>query len=452
VKLKDTLERIKSKDCSIQIFGLGYVGFPLSVRLAKSGFSVIGIDTDQKKIESLKNKILLGSQMTLKNEFLESVQVGKFVPSVNPIKSEKPNIAIICVPTPISDDNKDSNVYVNLAVERFLEVSKPGDVLILESSVDIGTTDEIKQKVESKGFHVGEDFGISFCPERIDPLNKKWKLENIPRIIYSSDDTTFQISEFVYKNVNNSNLTRVKSSKTAELVKSFENSFRLVNISLVNELAILCDKLGINVREVIDAASTKPFGFMPFYPGAGAGGHCIPKDSRFLLDSAKKIGLKFDSIEKAVTINSMIPKYIVKSIENTLSELKLKKSVIVCGLSYKPDIEDMRDSPGFRILKELESGGFKATVYDPYFKNELREKYLIENNIQNQDFDKIDDLSDKSINGFNCLCLVQNHSKNKLRIEEIYKNSLIPMIYDCQNGVEFDLNSKTVLKSLGGYN
>jgi len=452
MKLKDTLEKIKSKDCSIQIFGLGYVGFPLSVRLATSGFNVIGIDTDQKKIESLKNNVLLGSQLTLKNEFLESIRVGKFIPSNKPIKSEKPNIGIICVPTPISESNKDSNVYVHLAVGEFLELSKAGDVLILESSVDIGTTDEIKQKVESKGFRVGEDFGVSFCPERIDPLNTKWKLENIPRIIYSTDDVTFQISQFIYKNVNNSNLTRVKSSKTAELVKSFENSFRLVNISLVNELAILCDKLGINVREVIEAASTKPFGFMPFYPSAGAGGHCIPKDPMFLLDSAKKNGLKFDSIEKAVTINSMVPKYIVKSIENTLSKLKLEKSVVVSGLSYKPNIEDMRDSPGFRILKELSSKGFKVVVYDPYFKNELREKYLIENYMQNLDFDKIDDLSDKSINDFDCLCIVQNHSKIKLRIQEIYKNSLIPMIYDCQNAVEFDPNSKTVLKSLGGHN
>jgi len=207
--------------------------------------------------------------------------------------------------------------------------------------------------------------------------------------------------------------------------------------------------LGINVLEVIKAASTKPFGFMPFYPGAGAGGHCIPKDPMFLLDSAKKIGLKFDSIEKAVTINSMIPKYIVKSIEKTLSELKLEKSVVVSGLSYKPDIEDMRDSPGFRILKELSSKGFKVAVFDPYFKNELREKYLIENNLQNQDFDKIDDLSDKSINGFDCLCIVQSHSKSKLRIKEIYKNSLVPMIYDCQSSVDFDSNSKTVLKRFG---
>jgi len=346
VKLKDSLERIKSKDCSIQIFGLGYVGFPLSVRLAKSGFNVVGIDTDQKKIESLKNKVLHGSQLTLKNEFLESIHTRKFVLSDNPIKSDNPNIGIICVPTPISDSNKDSNVYVNLVVDKFLQLSKPGDVLILESSVDIGTTDAIKQKVESKGFHVGEDFGLSFCPERIDPLNSKWKLENIPRIIYSSDDVTFQIAQFIYKNVNNSNLTRVESSKTAELVKSFENTFRLVNISLVNELAILCDKLGVNVLKVIEAASTKPFGFMPFYPGAGAGGHCIPKDPRFLLGSAKKIGFEFDSIKKAISINTIIPKYIVKSIENTLSELKLEKSVIVCGLSYKPNIEDMRDSPG----------------------------------------------------------------------------------------------------------
>ena len=188
---------------------------------------------------------------------------------------------------------------------------------------------------------------------------------------------------------------------------------------------------------------------MPFYPGAGVGGHCIPKDPTFLLNSAKKNGLEFGTIEKAITVNLMIPKYIVKSIEKTLSELKLEKSVIVSGLSYKTDMEDMRDSPGFRILKELSSNGFKVAVFDPYFKNELREIYLIENNLQNQDYDKIDDLSDKSINGFDCLCIVQSHSKSKLRINEIYKNSLVPMIYDCQSSVDFDSNSKTVLKCFG---
>jgi len=447
--LQKTLEKVRSKKCLVEIFGLGYVGFPLSVRLASSGFKVIGIDTDRKKIEQLKNNSLVGSQIDLRTAFLESVQNGNFIPSQNSSKSDKPRIGIVSVPTPISDKNNDSNVFVFSAVKSFLDYSKAGDVIILESSVRVGSTDEIKEKIKSAGYRVGEDFGLCFCPERIDPLNQKWELENIPRVIFASDDTTFQIAQELYKHVNNSNLVRVSSPKVAEVVKSFENAFRLVNISLVNELAVLCDKLQINVNEVIDAASTKPFGFMPFYPSAGAGGHCIPKDPKFLLESAKKMGLSFHTIENALVVNLLIPGYIVDSIEKTLKELKLEKSVIVCGLSYKSDIEDMRDSPGFKILNELSKRKFRLATYDPYFKQELLNKYLVENHLEKLDFKILSGLDDVSIREFNCICVVQHHTKTKFRIDEIYQNSLIPFIYDCQNRITYEDKSKTVLKRLG---
>lgn len=449
MELQKTLEKVKSKECSVEVFGLGYVGFPLSVRLASSGFKVIGVDTDQKKIEQLENKSLVSSQLDLRTTFLESVKNGNFFPSQHSIKSDKPRIGIISVPTPISDKGKDSNVYVFSAIQNFLDCSKAGDVIILESSVRVGTTDDIKEKIKLIGYRVGDDFGLCFCPERIDPLNQKWKLENIPRVIFASDDTTFQIAQEIYKHVNNSNLVRVTSSKVAEVVKSFENSFRLVNISLVNELALLCDKLQINVKDVIDAAATKPFGFMPFYPSAGAGGHCIPKDPRFLLESAKKAGLNFDTIQNALAINSLMPKYIADSIEKTLSELKLEKSVLVCGLAYKADIEDMRDSPGFKILNELNKKKFKIGAYDPYFKNDLLGKYLVENHIEKLDFKTLSNLDESSISDFNCICVVQHHTKNKFRIDEIYRNSLIPMIYDCQNWITLVPDSKTILRRLG---
>ena len=447
--LQKTLEIVKSKECLIEVFGLGYVGFPLSIRLASSGFRVIGIDTDQQKIEQLKNNSLVGSHLDLRTAFLESMQKGNFVLLQNSSKSEKPRIGIISVPTPISDKNNDSNVFVFSAVKSFLDNSKEGDVIILESSVRVGTTDEIKAKIKSAGHRVGEDFGLCFCPERIDPLNQKWKLENIPRVIFASDDTTFQVAQEIYKHVNNSNLIRVSSPKVAEVVKSFENAFRLVNVSLVNELAVLCDKLQINVKEVIDAASTKPFGFMPFYPGAGAGGHCIPKDPRFLLESAKKMGLNYNTIENALTVNMFIPKYIADSIEKTLEELKLEKSVIVCGLSYKSDIEDMRDSPGFKILNDLSKRKFRLATYDPYFKHELLNKYLVENHLEKLDFKTLSDLDDESISKFNCICIVQHHTKTKFMIDEIYKSSLVPFVYDCQNKIRFEPESKTVLKCFG---
>ena len=244
-------------------------------------------------------------------------------------------------------------------------------------------------------------------------------------------------------------MVRVKSPKVAEVVKSFENAFRLVNISLVNELAILCDKLGINVKEVIDAAATKPFGFMPFYSGAGVGGHCIPKDPRFILSSAKKMGINFGIVEQALATNSFITKYIVNIIQETLLELKLEKSVLLCGLSYKPDIEDMRDSPGFKIANEFFQRKFKVAGFDPFFKEELLNKYLIENHLEKLPFKYVDNIDDQTIKGYDCICIVQNHSKTKFRINEIYKKSLIPLIYDCQNCIVKNSETRTVLKGLG---
>ena len=447
--LTKTLEYIQNNSFSIDVFGLGYVGFPLAVRLASSGFKVKGIDINSGRIERLKNNQLMDSELHLKNEFIHCIENNNLELVISPEKSDKPKIGIISVHTPISDQSTYSNKFVKEAIENFLSTSKSGDVIILESSVGGGTTEEMQKIVESNGFKIGKDFGFCFCPERIDPQNKKWHLENIPRIIYCSDDISFKIAEKIYKNVNKAHLLRVNSPRIAEIVKSYENAFRLVNISLVNELAILCDKLEINVMDVIKAAATKPFGFMPFYPGAGAGGHCIPKDPRFLLDTAKKFDAEFSTIENALQINFEIPKYICNSIQNKLEKLNLEKSVLVCGLTYKPDVEDMRDSPGFKLLNEFKKRNFKVLAYDPYFKKELLPKYLIENFLEELQFDLKTNLNDDSLANINCICIVQHHTKSKFRLMEIYEKSLVPFIYDCQNHLERKTESKTLLDSLG---
>ncbi len=447
--LEKTLGHVTNKSIIIEVFGLGYVGFPLAVRLASGGFKVRGIDINKQRIERLKNNDLMDSELHLKNEFIHCRKNENLDLETSPIKSEYPKIGIISVHTPIPDENIPSNKFVKEAIENFLQTSKAGDMIILESSVGGGTTDDMEKVVESKGYNIGHDFGFGFCPERIDPQNKKWHLENIPRIIYCSDDFSYKIAEIIYKNVNKAHLLRVDSPRIAEVVKSFENAFRLVNISLVNELAILCDKLGINVKDVIKAASTKPFGFMPFYPGAGAGGHCIPKDPRFLLDSAKSYDLKFSTIENALQINLEIPKYICDSIERSIEKLGLEKSVLVCGLAYKPDVEDMRDSPGFKILNEFKKRNYKILSYDPYFKKELLSKYLKENYLESLDFENKNELSDDDLKNISCLCIVQHHTKSKFRLMEIYDKSLVPFIYDCQSQFERETNSKTFFDSLG---
>ena len=447
--MQKTLEAVKSKKFSLEVFGLGYVGFPLAVRLASSGFKVRGIDINAQRIDRLKNNDLMDSELHLKNEYIHCRENNNLELLTLPIKSEQPKIGIICVPTPIPDDKTPSYKFIKEAINNFLETSKAGDMIILESSVGGGTTDEMEKIVESSGYFIGKDYGFCFCPERIDPQNKKWHLENIPRIIYCSDDTSYEIAEIIYKNVNKAHLLRVDSPRVAEVVKSYENAFRLVNISLVNELAILCDKLEINVRDVIKAAATKPFGFMPFYPGAGAGGHCIPKDPRFLLDAAKKYDIKFSTIENALQINFEIPQYICDSIERTIEKKGLEKSVLVCGLTYKPDVEDMRDSPGFKLLNEFKKRNFKVSSYDPYFKKELLSKYLKENYLKSLDFENKNELADEDLKNISCLCVVQHHTKSKFRLMEIYEKSMVPFIYDCQSQFDEKQDSKTFLDSLG---
>jgi UDP-N-acetyl-D-glucosamine dehydrogenase len=433
----------------IEIYGLGYVGLPLAIGLAISGLMVTGIDKDIVKIKRLKNLELFESELNLEEELSQSIN-SKNLSLVNlPYKSEQTKVGIICVPTPIPTSIVSSDIFVNDAVNSFLSTSKKGDIIILESSIEIGTTEKIRKTIESKGYTVGKDFGLAFCPERIDPQNKKWNLENIPRIIYCSDDTTYHICQEIYRHVNNTNLIRVSEPKVAEVVKSFENAFRLVNISLVNELAVLCDKLGINVKEVIDAAATKPFGFMPFYPGAGAGGHCIPKDPRFLLESSKKFGIEFKTLQDALDVNSYMPEYIAETIVSITKEKGFPKSVLVCGLAYKPDIEDMRDSPGFKIVKAIAKKGLQVTAYDPYYKQELQQKYMAENHMDaNTKFDVFSKLQDK-VGGFGCICIVQHHTKTEYELREIYRRSLVPFIYDCQGKIDYLPESKTLLKKLG---
>ena len=449
MQLQETLEKIKNNSFLIEIYGLGYVGFPLAVRLSRSGMKVVGIDVNENRISRLKKNELLDSEIHLESEFIESQKKGNLELDNKPSKIEIPKIGIICVPTPIPDENTSSDIFVRSAVESFLTCSKLGDLIILESSIEVGTTENIKELIESKGFKVGIDFGLCFCPERIDPANKEWGIENIPRVIYNSDDQSFLICKEIYKHVNGANLIRVNSPKIAEVVKSFENTFRLVNISLVNELAMLCDKLGINVKEIIDVASTKPFGFLAHYPGAGAGGHCIPKDPRFLLQSAKKFDSNFVTIENALKINLLMPRYIANNIGKSIEKMNLEKTIIVCGLSYKPNVEDMRDSASFKLITELKSKGFRVFGYDPYFSNESVEKYLIENNLNELNFEKIENLSDENIQKASCLCIVQHHNNVKNRILEIYNKSLIPLIYDCQHKLEKNLEVKTVLDFLG---
>lgn len=449
MKLIETRKKISKKDCVIEVYGLGYIGFPLSVKLSKAGFRVLGVETGPDKLKRLENGLLIENEKYFETDYKNVRKKGNLIFSNSSRPQSKPKIGIICVPTPIPKKDIQSDHYVILAVRGFLSSAKSGDIIIIESSLEVGTTETVEQLIEKHGFRLGDDIGLAYCPERIDPKNKKWNLHNIPRVVFSSDDITFSIIKKIYNHLNKGNLFRVETPKTVEVIKSFENAFRLVNISLVNELAILCDKLGINISNVIKGASTKPFGFMPFYFGAGAGGHCIPKDPIFLLNSSKKFSYNFETIASAIKINSFMPIYISNTINKIIKNNNFSKSVIVCGLSYKMDMPDMRDSPGFKIVREFKNKGYHVSIHDPFLQEKLVDKYFKENEMEQLNVKILHDLKKESISGIGCLVIVQHHNKTIPEINKIYKKSLVPFIYDCQGKLKKDKKASCLLKGLG---
>ncbi len=449
MKLIETRKKITKKDCIIEVYGLGYIGFPLSVKLSNVGFRVVGVETGPEKLKRLEKGLLIENEKFLETDYKNARKKGNLIFSNISIPQSKPKIGIFCVPTPIPKKDIKSDYYVILAAKDFLSTAKPGDIIIIESSLEVGTTETVEKLIKKQGFELGDNFGLSYCPERIDPKNKKWNIHNIPRVVFSTDDITFSIIKKIYNHINKGNLFRIDTPKTVEVIKSFENTFRLVNISLVNELAILCDKLGINILDVIKGASTKPFGFMPFYFGAGAGGHCIPKDPIFLLNSSKKFNYNFETIENAVKINSFIPTYISNTINKIIEKNHFPKSVIVCGLSYKIDMPDMRDSPGFKIVREFKNKGYQVSIHDTFLQEKLVDKYFHENEMEQLDVKILHDLKKESISEIGCLVIVQHHSKTTPKINKIYKKSLVPFIYDCQGKLKKDDKISCLLKGLG---
>lgn len=462
--LAATLRAARSGEYEVDVFGLGYVGLPLAVRLAGGGVRVTGIDVSESRLGRLRAGRLMSSEADLAGEFGRAVSSGRLGLSERPPPRSAgvPRIGIICVPTPAPGGAEPSSGRVMAAAETFLDGAAAGDVVVIESSVGSGTTDEVRAMAAARGRPVGPRLGLCFCPERVDPANKRWGLANIPRVVYCSDDLTYGIATEVYRRVNNASLFRVSSAAVAEVVKSYENAFRLVNISLVNELAVLCDALGIDSREVIAAASTKPFGFMPFAPGAGAGGHCIPKDPRFLADAARRRGLGFSSIDGALATNSSMPEYVCGRIHDRLSRMGLGLSAMVCGLAYKADVEDMRDSPGFRIVAGLAARGFAVKTHDPHYDAALLPKYLRENGMGGEEgggggmgggggpaFEAAAEISAETLRGVSCLCVVQHHERARRQVDEAYAGGLVPVVYDCQNRLVPAAGCRTVLDRLG---
>jgi UDP-N-acetyl-D-glucosamine dehydrogenase len=405
------IEKIKRKEVKICVIGLGYVGLPLLKLCQEKGFSAIGLDIDQKAVD---NAINAGASATLDAEY-----------SLN-----DSDCIFICVPTPLDKSNRPDLQHVESAAKTISKFLKKDSLVVLESTVAPGTTEEILGPILKGSSLKNEDFYLVHCPERIDPGNEKWTVKNLPRIIGGINQKSTKIAVELYKKIIDREIQELSSVKAAEAVKIVENAFRDINIAFVNELAKSCDKFRIDISEVIKGATTKPFGFMAHYPGCGVGGHCIAVDPYYLINKAEESGFNHQFLKLAREINNSMPKYTVKKVKQAFKKAKKKikdSNVTILGLAYKPDVSDVRGSPAFPIIKELEKLGAILTIYDPYLL-ELSNVNSLENALYKKD----------------CIVLTTAHKEFfKLTPEKLKEND-IRVVVDGRN-----IFDKTKIKKLG---
>jgi UDP-N-acetyl-D-glucosamine dehydrogenase len=368
--------RIKDRSAVIGVIGLGYVGLPLATAMCERGFKVIGFDISVAKVELInKGKSDIGdvSDATVK----QYVKSGQLTATGNFSLLKKCDVCTICVPTPLSKTKDPDVSYILKAVGEVRKTLHKEMLVILESTTYPGTTEElIKPLLEETGLKTGRDFYLAFSPERVDPGNAHYGVENTPRVVGGDTTRCAQMAGLFYRQIIKS-VHVVSSTKAAEMVKLLENTFRSVNIGLVNEVALMCDRLGINSWEIIDAAASKPFGFMPFYPGPGLGGHCIPIDPHYLSWKLKSLNYYSRFIELAGDINSHMPEYVLDRIVRILNARKKAikgAKIVVLGVAYKRDISDLRESPALDCIRLLQGEGAKVVYNDPFVPTIQMEK------------------------------------------------------------------------------
>jgi UDP-N-acetyl-D-glucosamine dehydrogenase len=360
--------KIKAKTARVGVVGLGYVGLPLAVEYAKAGFSVTGIDVQNSKVDSL-NAGASYIQDVPTREVKEFVADQKLRATTDFSVIAELDTINICVPTPLRKTKDPDMAYVVAATEQIAKYAHPGMLVILESTTYPGTTDElVRPMLEKAGVQTGTDLFLCFSPERVDPGNPKFQTRNIPKVVGGTTPACTEMGVLFYSQALET-VVPVASTQVAEMVKLLENTFRMINIGLVNELAMMCDRMNINVWEIIEAAATKPFGFMPFYPGPGLGGHCIPIDPFYLSWKSKQAGIEARFIELAGYVNGQMPHFVVDKVQNALNDeaKPLRNShVHILGAAYKRDIDDVRESPAIDVIRLLQLRGARITYSDPY--------------------------------------------------------------------------------------
>ena len=420
-------EKVSRKDYKIGIIGMGYVGLPLALAFCKKDITTLGFDINKKIINSLRSCISYINHIQ-SSEVKRYVNNNKLIPSENLENINSVDVIIICVPTPLNKNKEPDLTFIKNSLDSIKDFLHKGQILILESTTYPGTTEEIlKPFIEKEGLEIGKDFFLVYSPEREDPGNKIYKTHNIPKIIGGCTKNCASIAKKIYSQITEEIIV-LSSTRAAEMTKLVENIHRAVNIGLVNELKLIAEELGVDLYEVIRAAATKPFGFMPFFPGPGLGGHCIPIDPYYLTWKSKEFGIHTKFIELAEEINSSMPKYVVSKISNSLNDIcqSVKKSaILILGIAYKKNIDDARESPSLEIIDLLIRMGANIKYNDPYFPEFPKfRKY-------NFTIDSIE-ITSENLEFFDCIVLLTDHDSFDY---ELIKN-----------------NSKLIIDTRGKYN
>ena len=366
---KKILEKIRKKEINVGVVGLGYVGLPLAVEKAKAGFKTIGFDVQKAKVDLVnKGHNYIGD--VVDDDLKEIVEKGMLKATTDFSFVKDVDFIAICVPTPLDSHQQPDISYVESSAKEIAKHIKKGTMVVLESTTYPGTTEELlKPILESSGLKCGTDFYLGFSPERVDPGNKQFKTKNTPKVVGAIGENAREVIAEMYRSVLDGDVHEVSSPAVAEMEKILENTYRNINIGLANEMAILCNKMGIDYWEVVDAAKTKPYGFQAFYPGPGLGGHCIPLDPYYLSWKAREYGFHTSMIESSMMVNDRMPEYCVERAMAILNRSKKPlngSKVLVLGVAYKNDIDDYRESPAIDIIEILKSNGANTDFYDPY--------------------------------------------------------------------------------------
>ncbi|MFA6583759.1 MAG: nucleotide sugar dehydrogenase [Elusimicrobiaceae bacterium] len=417
----DLKKLIAERKAAIGIIGQGYVGLPLAVEFAGAGFNVTGFEIDRTKVEKLN----AGESYIddIDSGVLASiVKTGNLKATTDFSKLAEQDAIIICVPTPLRKSKDPDVSYIISSAEEVVKTLRKGQLIILESTTYPGTTEElVRPMLEKTGLKTGKDFHLAFSPERVDPGNPKYGIANTPKVVGGETAKCTELAAALYGTIVEK-VFCVSNTRAAELVKLLENTFRAVNIAMVNEFALMCDKLGLDVWEVLDAAATKPFGYMPFYPGPGIGGHCIPLDPHYLGWKMKTLNFEPRFIELAGNVNSHMPEYVISRLYRLLNERGLcfsKSRILVLGVTYKPDISDPRESPAMDVISLLLKTGARVDYHDPYVPEIKVDGAKI----------KARPLSAAMLKGYDCVLIVTGHKC--VDYKELVKHS--KFIFDTRN-------------------